>query len=1315
MRTNRTDPFPVSPAQERLYFLHRLQPDNPAYNITACFDVQGDLDSLVLQSCLDLLVVRHEMLRTAFAVRGGLPVQIVAPRATATLKTLDLRELPEAERKVRIDEVVQSMAAHTFDLSKLPLIQWALIKVEPQRCLVVLTVHHIVFDGRSVGVLMRELRDLYARLLQGPDYPAPALPPVLQYGDYALWTREPLREKTTAEAIRYWQAKLENSSRSLELQTDFPRPATMPSDGLVYRTTVPTATANAVRRWARDQHSTPFMAWLTVFKALLRRYTHATDIRVGTPVDNRTKPEFEQMIGLFVNTLVLRTQSAPEVTANGLLQEVRQTVLEAHDHSSLPFERLLSIVPQDRSLGRSPLFQATFTYEATSADLRWETTSAAAKFDIALFIWEEGDTFGLSLEYSPSLFEQKTIAAMAVNLTMLAEGMAANPDAAIGELPMLASAERRVLLGWGERSGEAFPEGCAHEWVAQQAKLHPGKMAVVCGDECLTYAKLDQRSNLVARKLREMGVTPNRLVGICVERSVGMVVALLGVWKAGAGYLPLDPEFPQDRLRFMLDDSEAVVVIAEVHLLDVVGKDRDNVVLLESLLDGRSADESLPATATAEDVAYVIYTSGSTGQPKGVEVPHRALMNFLASMQKEPGITEKDLLLAVTTLSFDIAGLELWLPLTTGAQVTLAPRYAAGNGNDLAELLKSSQATVMQATPVSWRLLLESGWKNGHGLKVLCGGEALPRELANRLIDTGAEVWNVYGPTETTVWSTVQRVKNVTSSVTPIGKPIANTTVYLVDANLQLVPRGVTGELLIGGAGLARGYWKRPALTAECFIASPFHAGEKLYRTGDQARWRADGTLEYLGRGDTQVKVRGHRIELGEIESVLEQQPSVQHAAVIVREDTPGDQRITAYIVSRNGAPIEARDLREALSAKLPDYMVPQVYVLLDQLPLTPNKKVDRKALPAPTYTEHEREPVAPRNLLETQLLTTWKQVLEMDAIGVEDNFFELGGHSLLAINLFAQLRPALGELPVSLLFEAPTVAEMARKLNQGGLKPRWKSLVAMRSSGTRPPLFLIPGVHGNIIYCAKLAFALGQNQPLYGLHSVGLDGREPPIEAIEKIAAHFVSEMQSVQPHGPYHLAGVCMGGTVAFEMARQLRQRGERVASLVLIETWMPESVRAKKRGTSGAYRTAAFLWKRATQHVQAIQEAQGRDRMRYVVRLSKLIREAIARKQMHDSFRHEMKEQALIFANFAAMAHYEPQPYDGRVTLILADSAEIDPEVDPRLRWAALSQESEIHRLEGANAGVLMREPMVEHLADCLISIIDACASCQEPVAQ
>jgi amino acid adenylation domain-containing protein len=812
-------------------------------------------------------------------------------------------------------------------------------------------------------------------------------------------------------------------------------------------------------------------------------------------------------------------------------------------------------------------------------------------------------------------------------------------------------------------------------------------------------------------------VGPEDRVGICVERSLDMVAAVLGVLKAGGAYVPLDPSHPRERLAYVLLDAGAAVLLTRESVLerlpglaDGAGRilciDRDG----EAIARGSSANPDLPSSA--DRLAYVIYTSGSTGQPKGVQVPHRALVNFLASMRRQPGLAGDDAVLAVTTLSFDIAALELFLPLLAGARVIVAPAETLGDGAALARLLKDSGATVLQATPATWRLLLESGWEGDPGLRLLCGGEALPRELAERLLDKGASLWNLYGPTETTVWSAVDRVRRGAGPV-PLGRPIANTRLHLLDRAGQPVPAGVPGELLIGGAGVTRGYLGQPALTAERYLPDPFspEPGARLYRTGDLVRRRADGALEFLGRADFQVKIRGFRIELGEIEETLARCPAVRQAVVAAREDASGDRRLVAYVVPRGengGDPVESFDpavLRSFLRERLPESMAPSVWVPLAELPLTPNGKVDRKALPAPDASRAGRAAgrVAPRTAAERAVAEVWSEVLRLEGIGAHDNFFELGGHSLLLVQVQRRLRQRFArELSVVDLFKHPTVEALAVHL-EGARASRGQAqapsvLVELQPGGTASPLFLVHPLSGELLLYQHVIQALGPGQPVYGFQARGLEEGEEPLGTVEEMAALYVDALLSVRPEGPYLLAGSSLGGLIAYEMARALRSLGREVALLALLDAPAPGRAAAPADGDQGGEAEMVIL-RSVTRGAPALSLEQLRElapdeRLELILergREAGVLAPAFGLSELRGLVR-------VVEANRRALRAYDPKSYDGSLTFVQAAESEKGDAT-----WAHLVRGGiEAHEVPGSHHS-MHAPPHAAELAECLQSCI------------
>jgi amino acid adenylation domain-containing protein len=863
--------------------------------------------------------------------------------------------------------------------------------------------------------------------------------------------------------------------------------------------------------------------------------------------------------------------------------------------------------------------------------------------------------------------------------TLLAATLA-DPEQPIGALQVLTDTEReQLLVEWNETAG-SYPKACLHELVSDRARIAPHAVAVEFREQKLTYAQLDARANQLAHHLLGLGVGPEVLVGICVERSLEMVTGLLGILKAGGAYVPIDPAYPAERQQYMLSHSQAPVLITQQALRGRLPPGDASVVFLDrdSSKIAAMPDQAPAVLSDPEQLAYVIYTSGSTGKPKGVQISHRALVNFLFTMQRRPGLTANDVLVAVTTLSFDIAGLELYLPLISGARVVIAPPETSSDPGDLAGLLRHSGATVMQATPTTWRMLVDSGWDGGAGLKGLCGGEALPVALAEQLIDLSVELWNMYGPTETTIWSTCSRVRR--AEPITIGHPVANTSLYILDSRMNPVPVGVAGELWIGGDGVARGYRGSPDLTDERFVADPFAStsGARMYRTGDLARYRADGDVEYLGRIDHQVKVRGFRIELGEIESVLSSHPAVASAVVATRGNGAAAE-LAAYVVP-DGVPVAAPALREFLAHKLPAYMVPSTVTILEAFPLTANGKVDRQALPEPTRGRSDQHDlVRPRTALERQLAAIWERELGINPIGTTDNFFDLGVTSIVAASLFAAIEHDLGDdLPLGAIFRAPTIEALANLLDAGDTQSRWTSLVPIQPVGSRPPIFCVHGGAGTILHLEPLSRRLGREQPFFGLQSRGLYGGVAPLATVEEMASCYLAEMRHVHPGGPWRLAGYCFGAIVAFEIAQQLIADGEEVELLALlngpspgwIRTWgwygnqpskrlsRPAPVRLSRKQSLmcqlARFRRALREPRRfGTALVWYSRRIGGQRRARFALALGRPLPE-------------RAREEYFFHLHARAELAYDPQPYHGLMLVFYGEGLYEDPE----LGWGRLA---------------------------------------------
>ncbi len=1030
------DSCPLSLEQEHLWFLDQLEPDSFAYNLSSSYQLVGALNLAALARCFNDVIRRHEALRTRFVSIDGRPRQVIAPSLTLKIPVIDLTSIAETERPAHLQPLITTCSQTPFDLSVGPMIRATLFKLSDTEYRLLMSLHHIVTDRWSFSLLWRELMILYEAFSKGLPSPLPELP--VQFPDFALWQREWLKGDALETRLSYWKKQLAGASFILDLPTDRPRPPNQTFIGKRQYRIQNKALWSSLKSLCRQENTTLFMALLAAYYVLLYRYTGQRDIVVGTPYANRNRVETEGIIGYLLNMLVLRADMSGDPAFLELLGRVREMSTEAYANNELPFARLIEELQPERDLSRNPLFQVTFVFvdfpepAVNLADLALKQVDldmGSSIVDLMLGIRDQADPI-LIFEYNIDLFDDATITRMMVHYETLLESIVNDSSKRISALSIVPDEERIKLLEQWNETSQSYPhDALVHELFELQAERTPEATAVIWENQKLSYRELNARANQLARELRARGVGPDILAGILMDRSIEMVVTLLGILKAGGGYVPIDPAYPQERLAFIINDAGVSLVVTQSKHSENLSTQHAAAICIDSAWAGivRHSSENLHHLACAENVAYVIYTSGSTGQPKGVQLCHGSLTNCVSSIQREPGLSANDVVLAITNLWFDIATLELLLPLITGARLVIGARTLASDGEQLAAKLEEAEVTVMQATPATWSLLIQSGWQGRAGLRVLSGGEALGRNLADELMMRTAAVWNLYGPSETTIYSTGVKVEQSAGPVS-IGRGIANTQVYVLDEQLNVLPIGCTGELYIGGAGLGRGYIRRPDLTAEKFIANPFsdRRGERMYRTGDLVRYLPDGRLEYLGRRDGQVKVRGYRIELGEIEAVLAAHATVRACVVMAREDVAGDQRLVAYVV---GAPASVAEWRRHLKQQLPEYMAPSSYVVLERLPLTPNGKVDRRALPAPERAGAAERAgyVAPRTVEEELVATIWGEVLGVERVSVHDNFFELGGHSLLATQVVSRIRTLFRmDLALRALFDTASVAELA-------------------------------------------------------------------------------------------------------------------------------------------------------------------------------------------------------------------------------------------------------------------------------------------------
>jgi amino acid adenylation domain-containing protein len=1259
--------------QERLWNLQRSEPESVVPTVFGGLRFTGTLNRVALERTLQEIIRRHQVLRTTLVGSHGTLQAVVQSEFEWRMEIRSGISDREIERELW--NMASAKGAGSLATESTPLLRARLVILAENHYALLITIPQIAADGWSLGIFAREVAEIYGAFAENRPSPLPDLS--VQYFDYARWHREHCANGALATHRRYWVDQLQ-AVPPLDLPIKQRRISGV-QDRECRRHVIPPDTRGSLERFlARENaNANHFVTLLTAFQILLFRYTRESEIVVWSTGNGRGRPEWKALIGCFSSDLPLRIGLSDNPTGHELIGRTRVATQEAFVHENISPEHLTRTVTPAQELyqqGTRVMFNMrdldTRRFELPGLTIDAMRHGRVSGYDLSVDVIDRDGELELSWEYDGALFDEARIQQMQRHYVQLLDGLLENAERPISSLPILTPAEQAELYSAAASTRMEYPGDLTlHGWFEQRANRTPDASAVVCGTEDLSFAQLSQRSNRLANRLRALRVAPGVLVALCLNRSVNLTVALLGILKAGGAYVPIDSQYPRERIAFMLHDSQAAVLITEEQLLDrlppglpaLVCLDRDEEVLAPE------SGEPFVSDASPTDLAYVIYTSGSTGKPKGVEVTHRSVVNLLASMQREPGISERDSLLAVTTLSFDIAGLELFLPLVSGARLVIATSDTVFDGEALSRLMHSFSITIMQATPATWRLLMDSGWNGTPGLKILCGGEAMWRELANRLVAGGAHVWNLYGPTETTIWSTIYRVKAGEGPV-PIGKPIGNTQIYVLDEFAQPLPRGVAGELYIGGAGVARGYLRRPELTADKFVASPFHSGEWLYRTGDLARRLPDGNLEYVARLDNQVKLRGFRVELNEIEAVLEQQPGVRQAVVVVREDNLNDQRLAAYFVPDAEMVPTPRQLREALMAAIPDYMVPASFVTLDAFPLTPNGKVDRLALPRPdAEARASADFVAPGTELERRIVAIWQELLHIPRVGLHDNFFELGGHSLLVVQLQSRLRKRLHrEITLLELFETPTVAGIARSLaRDGDLKPaasaevspgirEWKCLVPIQATGKRTPLFFVVGYldpEETQQILSRLVPHLGPNQPIYGLRPRWMAGNRNPYASIEEMASECLTEIRVVQPKGPYQLGGYCVAGGVAFEMAQQLIRLGEEIRLLALIDAARPTAVRSFLMDFWHRF-FSSYALHRAAHIVDVIREIvyAGSGAKKELV--MKLLRRKLGLVAELPEVPSVDPMAAVKLSHWRLLHQYRPKPYPGRATLIACE---------------------------------------------------------------
>jgi amino acid adenylation domain-containing protein len=1342
-RAEHAEHVPLSFAQQRLWFLAQIEGVSKAYHVPLGVRLRGRLDKTALRRALDRLIARHEILRTTFAAVEGEPYQQIAPLGDGHFPLMEHDLRGHHDAKSEWEQLASEEAGTLFDLETGPLIRGRLVRQSEEEHALLITMHHIISDGWSLGVLFNELSTLYAVFASGEGDPLPE--PHLQYADYAVWQRKWIEGEVLAEQAEHWRKTLAGMPEVLELPADHARPVQQDYVGAAMPLMLDEKLTAGLKEMSARNGITLFMTLLAGWAVLLARLSGQEDLAIGTPVANRQRVEIENIIGFFVNTLVLRLDVTGRPTVGEVLERVKSQVIAAQQHQDIPFEQIVEMVQPARSLAHSPLFQVMFVWqnvpegklELPGLEILPLQSSPheVSKFDITLALQESQGGIAGGLEYATALFESRTIERYAGYYRRLLEGMVAGGKSqAVDGLTMMGDAERQqVLHQWNATRTKYSRHRCIHELFEQQVKKTPEAVAVAEEGRELSYRELNARANQMAHYLRTLGVTPDARVAICAERSLEMVVGLLGILKAGGSYVPLDPVYPDERLSYMLEDSKPVALLIQGHLQGRFNGTSSSVPRID-LTAEVPLWSAQPVTnpdrdsigLTPRNLAYVIYTSGSTGLPKGAMNEHQAIANRLIWMQRAYKLGGEDAILQKTPFSFDVSVWEFFWPLLAGARLVMAQSEGHRDPGYLIETIRSSGITSMHFVPPMLQVFLEHSEVGECSTlkRVICSGEALPPMLVKRFGERlpHAELHNLYGPTEAAVDVTAWfcSTDKIQTSI-PIGRPIANTQMYVLDKQGEPVPVGVVGELYIGGVQVGRGYVDRAEMTAERFVPDSFakELGARMYRTGDLGRWREDGSIEYLGRNDFQVKIRGFRIELGEIEARLAEHPEVREAVVVDREEAGGTKRLIGYVVANGATELTSNELRNHLKQRMPEYMVPSAFVKLERLPLTPNGKLDRKELPLPDDLAMQSGTrfVAPRTELEKQLAEVWEKLLGKRPVGVTANFFELGGHSIQAVRLIARLERQFGKrIPVAALFQNATVEGLAKVLAATD-SSTWSPLVPIQPNGSQAPLFFVHTVGGQVYSYMELSRHLGQDQPFYGLQSRhGIQGMSQ-LNRLEEMATEYVAAIRGFQPVGPYRLGGWSMGGVVAFEMARQLREQDQEVSLLALLDSHAPPISQAEKtsleiRETEDLASFALHLGFTYQQLVAAGNRIFGRaaeERLACLLSEGKSIGLLTSEMTMED-----LGAMLDVFKlNSRLMEQYQGGSYDGIVTLFRVESdpgsnhAKTDsaPQ-DPQRGWNRLAAGVKVVGAPGDHF-TMIQEPHVKILARELLACIAAAA--------
>ncbi|MDZ8137485.1 MAG: amino acid adenylation domain-containing protein [Nostoc sp. DedQUE04] len=1351
--------LPLSFGQQRIWFLHQFEPDSSSNNMPVVVRFTGNLNVAVLEESLREVVRRHEVLRTTFPAVNGKPTQVIATDVSLTLPIIDLRQVPDEQREAEAHLLATKEAHQPFDLGNGPILRVLLLRLSDREHLLIWNMHCIVCDGASSDLFYQDLITIYKALSAGQVSPLTPLP--VQYADFTNWQYQWLQGEVLESQVNYWKQKLEGNLPIIELPYDRPRPQgvqTYRGDraALLLSKALNHTLTDLSQKWG----VTLFMTLLAAFELLLYRYSGQEDLLINFASAGRGQVETEGLIGFFSNTLVLRSNFAGNPTFRELLDRVRKDCLEAYTHQDLPFEKLIEeLKPEQRSRNSSPLFQVKFSLnppwsngrgmasvqlpDLTITSLFGYIYHGKTKYDLTLVLREQDNGLGMVFDYNAEMFDASTIERMLGHFKTLLEGIVANPDRPIAELPLLTAPEQhQLLVEWNSKQADYPQHTCIHKWFETQAKRTPNNIAVSFKNQQLTYQELNQRANQLAYYLQTLGVESGVLIGLYLEPSLEMIVGLLGILKVGGTYVPIAPTSGQDGLTVILEDAQISLVLTQSSLVKKLSEHQAQAICLDSDWEviAVHVTENPESYGTDRTLACVMYVSGCNGKPNGIAITHDNLVTHSLAISETWELTQSDRLLLIPSISYDTFIESLFPSWITGATTILQPQELQNSTTQFFPFIAQQQISVVNLPTAFWYELIKKPSVFPQTLPaslrlVMVGGEKVSRHAYLTWVEkVGKQVrWlNAYGALETTLTATVYDPETATEasntrSEIPIGKAIANTQIYILDRRSQLLPIGVTGEIYISGIGVTQGYFNRPELTSEKFIPNPFssESGAYLYRTGDLGRYLSNGNIEFLGRLDNQVKIRGFRIELAEIETILDQYPGVQKTVVIAKEDVLGDKILVAYVVPKQGETFGSEQLLSFLQQKLPEHLLPSAFFIVDSLPLNANNQVNRKALSALNLTNSKIEKIfaTAEDPLQLQLTKIWENLLGIHPIGIKDNFFDLGGNSLLAVHLFSQIEKTFElNLPLAILLQYSTIEQLTNFIRQQGFLPEshnqvesstsnnseksmpWSSLVPMQPNGSKPPLFCIHAIGLSVLYYRDLSLHLGENQPFYALQARGLNGKEAPFTKLAQMAAHYIKEIQTIQPEGPYFLGGSSFGGLVAWEMAQQLVKQGQKVALLALFDTTGPNYIKQ------------APLEKRVSQHWDNLTKLGTNYVLEQIRNKSSWLKYKLQEKFRKFIFKFSLRiwrtvpynyrKLTIEEANKQAAREYVLKAYPGRVTVFRADerNALEKREVDPKMGWSEMVLgDLDIQNVPG-NHDSIFREPHARTLAEKMRACID-----------